>query len=102
MFPGLWHDPLVCGDNKGQQIHTGYPGHHILDKFLMAGDIDNTKPVTAGKIKIGKPKLNGDSPFLLLLQPVGFNPRQGSNQAGFAMVNMTRGTKNNFAHMKLE
>ena len=101
MLPGLGHDPLVGGNDEGQEIHTGNSGHHILDEFLMAGNIDDTKPVTAGKIKKGEPEFNGYPPFLFFLQPVGFDTRQGPDQARFTMVDMTCSTKNNFAHRTL-
>ena len=63
MFDGLGHDPFVGGNDKGQDIDAGDPGHHGLDKFFMARHIDDAQAVAAGQIQIGKAQLDGDAPL---------------------------------------
>jgi len=98
MFPGLGHDPFVSRHDKGHHVHAHDPGHHVFDKLLMAGHIDNTQAMAAGEIQIGKTQLNGDAAFLFFLEPVGFNPGEGPDQTGLAMIDMAGGAEDNFAH----
>ena len=98
MLPGLRHDALVGGNDKGNQINTGNAGHHVFDKPLMAGHVDNAQPMAALQIKIGKTEFNGDPPLFFLLEPVGVDAGQGPDKAGFAVIHMTCCPQYDFPH----
>ena len=68
----------------------------------MARDIDDTDAVTAGQIEIGKAQLDGDPPFLFLFQAIGFNTRQGPDEAGLTMIDMAGGAENDITHRMTE
>ncbi|GBC63122.1 hypothetical protein DENIS_4111 [Desulfonema ishimotonii] len=67
MFAGLGHHTLIGGNDHGHDINSGGPGNHVLDKFFMAGHIDDADMLSARQVKGCKPEFNGDAPFLLLL-----------------------------------
>ncbi len=60
--------------------------------------IDDPEAVPAGKIQVGKTKLNGDAALFFFLKPVGFYTGEGSDQTGLAMINMAGGAEDDFTH----
>jgi len=49
MLSGLWHDPFVSGDYQQRQVYAADSGKHVLDKPLMAGDVDDAYLAAAGQ-----------------------------------------------------
>ena len=77
VLPGLGHDPLVCGNDEGDQIDTRGACNHVFDKFFVPGHIHDTQQLTSGQFQVGETEFNGDPPLLFLLQPVRIYPGQG-------------------------
>ena len=98
VFPGLGHDALVGGNHQCHQINPGGSGNHVLDKALMAGNIDNPQKSPGGQVEVRKTQLNGDASELFLLQAIGVNAGQSSNEGCLAMIDVSRGTQYDLLH----
>ncbi len=63
MLGRLGHDALVGGDNPEDEVDAPYAGQHVLNKFLMPGDIDYAGAPPARQVKKGETEVDGDAPF---------------------------------------
>ena len=98
VFAGLWHHPLVGGNDHADDVDARGAGDHVFDEFFVARHIDDTQAPAAGQIQGGKPQFDGDAAKLFLLEPVGVGAGKGFDEAGFAVVNMAGGAENDRFH----
>jgi hypothetical protein len=62
----------------------------------MAGDVDNADLLAARQLEPGKAEVDGHSPVFLFLETVGVDACEGSNEDGFAVVDVPGGA--NYIH----
>jgi hypothetical protein len=93
MFVRLRHHRVVGGDHEHCEIDAGRAGHHVVNEPLMAGNVDNSE-LDARKRQVGETEVDRDSAPLLFRQSVGVDPRQATDEARLAMVDVTGRTKN--------
>ena len=90
---GLRHDAVVGGDDEQEEVDAGRPGHHGAHEALVAGDVDDAEPATAGEIELGVAQLDRDAAFALLAQAVGVLAGQQRDQRGLAVVDVAGGAE---------
>ena len=73
-----------------------------MDKFLMPRYVYKGQPCSLLIDIWCKTQVDGDSPPLLLFEPVGVNSRQGFDQKGLAMIDMSTGTDYEFQGIRAE
>ncbi len=98
VFPGLGHDPLVGGDHQHDQVHAADPSHHGPDKAFVPRHVDDAELDVAGEFQVGEAEFDGDTPGLLLLQPVGVDAGEGLDQRGLAVVDVAGGAEDEVFH----
>ena len=59
----------------------------------MAGDVDDAE-LHARQRQVGETEVDRDAAPFLFRQPIGVDPRQATDEARLAVVDMTGGTKN--------
>ncbi len=91
MFAGLRHDAVVGGDNKQREVNAACAGQHGMHETLVTGNVDEAEDVAVSDRKIGEAEVDRDPACLLLLQPIGIDTRQGFDERGLAMIDMTGG-----------
>ena len=64
----------------------------------MAGNIDETQAQFRRQLKMSEAEVDGNATALFFFEAVGVDARQGANQGGFAVVDMSRGTDYNVLH----
>ena len=64
----------------------------------MARNIDDSNMDSGVIGQVGKSQLNGNSPFLLLLQPVRIRPCKGLYETCLAVIHMTGGADDDVLH----
>ena len=57
----------------------------------MAGDIDDTRLVAARQLEPGEAQVDGHPALFLFPETVRVDARQGLDESGLAMVDVTRG-----------
>jgi len=88
---GLRHDAVVGGDGEEHQVDAVGARQHIFDKSLVPGHIDDARRRAVREIEMGKAEIDGYAALFLFFEPVGVQPGERLNQAGFAMINMAGG-----------
>ena len=88
MLSGLRHHTFISCDYQHNQIHAYHSGYHIINKFFMPRNINDSGTVTTWEVKPGKAKVYGDPSLLFFLPAVCITPGQGSDQSSLAMINM--------------
>jgi len=89
VFARLWHHAVIGGDHQKREIDASGAGYHRMHQPLMAWDVNDSQGLAADHGRIGIAELDGDSAFLLLLEPVRIDAGQGAHQAGLAVVDVT-------------
>ena len=89
VFTGLGHNAFVGGDHHGHQVDAGSPGHHVLNEFFVAGNVDDPDQLIARQPQGGKAQVNGDAAALFLLQPIGIGSGQRLDKTRLAVIDMT-------------
>jgi hypothetical protein len=97
MFEGLRHHAFVSRDNKQNKVDTGGAGKHILDKPLVAGDIDESKASVA-HCKVGESKVDRYSAFTFFREAVRVNASKGPYKRGLSVIYMSR-SANDYFHI---
>ncbi len=93
----LRHDRVVGRDHQHGQVDTGGPGQHVLDKTLVAGNIDNAQP-EGGQLQVSEANVNGDAAGFFFGQAVAVNAGQGLDQRGLAVVDVPGGAQDQVGH----
>ena len=94
MLSCLRHYSFISGYNQEGHIDTAYASQHILDKPLVARNVNNADLPTARQSHPGKTQINGHLPLLFFRKAVRVNVGQGFNQRGLTVVNVAGGTDN--------
>ena len=94
MLPGLLHYAFVSGHNQKSQVNGTNASQHILDKPLVARNVNNADLPPAGQSHPGETQINGHLPLFFFGEAVRVNVSQGFNQRGFTVVNVAGGTDN--------
>ena len=89
MLYGLRHDAFIQSNHQKHQIDAPNTCQHVFHKLLMARNIDDSNMDSGVIGQVGKSQLNGNSPFLLLLQPVRIRPCKGLYETCLAVIHMT-------------
>src|SRR5690606_24694066 len=61
---------------------------------FVAGHINKSQNLAIRQRRIGIAQLDGDTAFFFFFQTVGIHTRQGADQGGFAVVDMSCSTNN--------
>ena len=89
MLQCLGHDTIV-GSNDQQQMITGIgTAKHLMDEFLVSRHIHKIQADRIIDPQMRKPRLNGDTAFFFFGKSIRVNLRQGLDQRGLAMIDMT-------------
>ena len=97
VLPCLRHDRFVGGDDEQRQVDAADAGQHVLDQPFVPRDID--EPNAAGtQGHVGKADVDGDPAALFLLQAIGVDPRQGFQEGGLAVIDVTGGSDQKVSH----
>ncbi len=62
-----------------------------MDEALVPGHVDHPGDRAVRQAEGGEAEVDGDAALLLLLQAVGFDPGQGADQRGLAVIDMAGG-----------
>jgi len=98
MFPRLRHDPFIGGNNQNHEIDTGRSGHHVPDKPLVAGNIDNPEGPAVRKAQGGKSEFDRNPPLFFLPETVGVHAGESFDQSRFAVVHMAGRSHHKMLH----
>ena len=96
MLASLRHDRFVSGYHHQHRVDSANAREHVLHETLVAGYIDEADMEFADT-GVGEAQINGDSAFLLLLEPVGIDSRQSAYQGALAVIDVAGGTDDSVA-----
>ena len=94
----LGHKALVGSHYQHGKVDAAGTGQHIFNEFLMSGHIHDAGLGAVLPVQMGKAQLDGDAPFLFLLQAVGVNAGQRLDQKGFTVVYVSGSADNYVFH----
>ena len=94
MLPCLGHNAIIGRHYQKGNIDGGHSRHHIADKFLVTGNINNGDRF----IQESKPQVDGHAPGFFLRQPVGVCAGERFDQGGLSVVNMPGSADDNLGH----
>ena len=77
-------------DHEQEEVDAGRTGDHVADEALVAGDVDDGEPTSAGQVERRVAEVDRDPARLLLGQTVGVLAGQGSDEPGLAVIDVTR------------
>ena len=80
MFQRLGHHRVICGHDQDDDVDTAGTCDHVSDEFFMARHIDDPDQFAVIERHRSKTEIDGQTPFLLLWQPIGVRPGQFSDQ----------------------
>jgi len=66
-------------------------GEHVLDKPLMAGDVDDAELRAVGQCEVREAQVDGDTALFFFLEPVGVLAGERFDQTGFTVIDMAGG-----------
>ena len=89
----LRHHPVVGGDAQQEQVDAGHPRDHRAHEALVTGDVDHGQRPAGRKVQPGVAERDGDPPLALLREPVGVDSREGADERGLAVVDVTSGSE---------
>ena len=58
MLDRLWHDSFIGIYDQQHHAQSGQAGDHVLDKSLVAGNVDDAGARAVGQIQIGEAQVN--------------------------------------------
>ncbi len=67
---------------------------HVLDEVAVTGYIYDADLLAAGQGQPGKAEVNGHKAFLFFFETVGIDAGEGSDEGGFAVVNVAGSADN--------
>lgn len=82
MFDRLWHDAVVGRRHEKHEVDAGCAGKRVVDKALVAGDVNEAEHLIAGQPQAGIAEVDLESPLFLLLEPIGVDAGQQPDQRG--------------------
>ncbi len=94
VFAGLGHHPLVGGHHQQHEVDAAHSGNHVLHEPLVARHIHDRQFLPAGQGQVGEAEFDGDTPLLLLLEPISIDAGEGTHQGRLTVVDVTRRAQN--------
>ena len=91
MLLGLRFPTLSRRNHEYGGVNTAHARQHVLEETDMAGDVNERHPSAGGELRRSESQVDGQSPCLLLRQPVRVGPGQGLDEGGLAVVHMACG-----------
>ena len=86
MLDRLRHDAFIGVYDQQHHAQSGQAGDHVLDKSLVAGNVDDAGARAVGQIQIGEAQVNRQAPPLFFLRRIRIDTGQGLYQGRLAMV----------------
>jgi len=96
VFSGLGHGTVIGRNDQHPEIDPTDPGNHVVNETAMPGHVDKTHNGLIVRPPIGIAQVDGKSAVPFLFQTIRFHAREILDQRGFAVVDVTCGSDNQF------
>ena len=96
MFTRLRHNAVITGHHQQGMVNTSDPRQHVGKKLFVSGDVNKAQHAAIGLRPVGITQIDGHTALFLFRQAIGIHARDGLQQGGFSVVNMTGGGNNHF------
>ena len=92
MFARLRHDAIVGGNDQQRIVDSADARHHGVHQALVTRHVDESQDLAVRQCCVRISRLDRDAARLLLLEPVGIDAGERAHHAGFAVIDVSRGT----------
>ena len=89
MLAGLLHDTFIDVHDQQDQVDAADTGEHVVDEFLVTGNVDDPGHAAIGQLEGCEAEINGYPSFLLFFQAVGVDTGELVDQDRLTVVNVT-------------
>ena len=91
VLAGLGHDALIGGDHEQGEVDAADAGEHVLDKALVAGDVDDRDFASAGQCGPGEAEIDREAAGFFFFPAIGVDAAERQDQGALAVVDVPGG-----------
>ena len=98
MLARLRHNGFVRRNDQHHEIDAADAGEHVLDKFFVAGNIDEPDAGVRIQCEVRETDIDRNAPLFLFFKAVGIDSGESFNQRRFTVIDVSGGSYDNVRH----